>query len=314
MQITIPNIFSDFLMIFLGLIVAAIPFIVLGVVISVLIEKYISSSWILKYKSKNPILSHIQVLFIGMLLPVCECGNIPLAKRLKIVGFKPSEVITFVLAAPIFNPIVFITTFVAFNLDPNIAYIRVFAGAFIALFIGLLFNLKNNQNDLLVEEKTQKSTFSFTDSLAQKTELEMCEIKNNSNIINIFRKEFFSVFKLLIIGASIAASFQLLIPREIFTTFSQSPTLSILALLAFAFIISICSSIDAFFALSFVGIFNLGSIISFLVFGPMIDIKSLLMLKTIFKGKTLVLLSIIAALLCLLLGLTVNYFYKINYV
>ena len=112
--------FSDFAMTFIGLTLAAIPFVIFGVVVSILIANYVKPSSILKYKSKNVVVSHIQSMFIGLFLPVCECGNIPLAKRLSLVGFRPSEVITFMLAAPIFNPIVLVTTLVAFNLDYNV--------------------------------------------------------------------------------------------------------------------------------------------------------------------------------------------------
>jgi uncharacterized protein len=94
-------------MVFLGLLVESTPFVILGVFISSIIAIYIKSNNILKYKSNNTFISHIQVMFIGLFLPVCECGNIPMAKRLSLMGFRPSELITFILAAPILNPLVF---------------------------------------------------------------------------------------------------------------------------------------------------------------------------------------------------------------
>jgi uncharacterized protein len=311
------NKLSDFAMIFIGLGIGSMPFVVIGVAVSTIISKYVSSSWILKRKSKNILVSHIQSMFIGLFLPVCECGNIPLAKRLSLIGFRPSEVITFMLAAPIFNPLVLITTLVAFNLDPNIAVIRVFAGAGIALMVGLLFSLRENQELLLVEAQESpnqllqsKKNFSFT---GPSGDIEMTTVSHDGSFIDDFRDEFFNVFKMLAVGCLLAALFQILIPRDIFSNFAGSPSLSVIALMALAFVISICSSIDAFFALSLAGVFNLGSIVAFLVFGPMIDIKSLMMLRTIFTVKTLFIVTIIVALLSLITGLSVNYFYKLNY-
>lgn len=307
------NRLSDFAMIFIGLLVESMPFIVFGVAISTLIGRYVKTSWILKIKSKNTLVSHIQSMLIGMILPVCECGNIPLAKRLLLMGFKPSEVITFMLAAPIFNPLVLITTLVAFNLDPNVGFIRVIAGGLISLLIGLIFSLHPVPDQLLVSKKAlSKKSFSFSGlSTFQKTV--DTEPSHGIFLVNDFREEFINVFKMLIIGCFLAAAFQILIPRDTINMFVGSPSLSVAALMFLAFVISICSSVDAFFALSFVGTFNLGSIVAFLVFGPMIDIKSLMMLKTIFKNKTLITLTILVALACLITGLSVNYFYKLNY-
>ncbi len=312
------NRLSDFAMIFLGLTMEAIPFIVIGVTISAIVAKYIDSSWVQKYKSKNTFVSHIQSMFIGLFLPVCQCGNVPLAKRLSLLGFKPSEVITFMLAAPIFNPLVLITTLVAFNLDSNVAIIRVVGGGLIALLIGLIFSIHPNQNELLLAKKSNKElsiskkSFSFNANLDLPTE-QLSQTGHDGSFVDNWRDEFFNVFKMLLIGCFLAASFQILIPRSVFSSFVGSPSLSVIALMALAFIVSICSSVDAFFALSFVGTFNLGSILAFLIFGPMIDINSLMMLRSVFKTRTLFSMTMLVALMSLIVGLSVNYFYKMNY-
>jgi uncharacterized protein len=310
------NRFSDFAMTFIGLLIGAMPFVVLGVGVSSLIAQFINPNWILRLKSKNNFFSHIQTMFIGLFLPVCECGNIPLAKRLSIIGFKPSEVITFMLSAPIFNPIVLITTLVAFNLDPNIAIIRIVAGGGIALLVGLIFSLHPDQDSLLVHSKSDlqpKKSFSFNQSTESPVGVIPTQIHSNFFVDN-FREEFINIFKMLLVGCFLASLFQILIPRDTVNMFVNSPSLSVIALIFLAFIISICSSIDAFFALSLAGTFNLGSIIAFLVFGPMIDIKSLMLLRTIFTVRTLISFTIMVTLLSLLTGLSVNYFYKLNYI
>ncbi len=313
------NKLSDFTMIFLGLIMGATPFVVIGVTVSALIARFIKPSWILRLKSKNTLISHVQVMFIGLLLPVCECGNVPLAKRLSILGFKPSEVITFMLAAPIFNPIVLIITLIAFNLDSNVAIVRVLAGGLIALLVGLIFSLSPRPDQLLTNANFDESTltpkkqFSFGASISPSINSQTLEVIHGGSFVDNWRDEFFSVFRMLVFGCFLAASFQMLIPRSVFSDFVGSPSLSVIALMVLAFIISICSSIDAFFALSFVGTFNLGAILAFLVFGPMVDIKSLMMLRSIFGKKTLISITLLVALMSLLTGLSVNYFYRLNY-
>ena len=302
------NKLSDFAMIFIGLMVESIPFVVLGVLVSVLVAKYLKPSFIIKYKSKNRIISHIQAMFIGLALPVCECGNIPLAKRLALTGFKPSEVITFFLAAPILNPLVLFTTLEAFNLDKNIAIIRILAGAAIALTVGLLFSFDPDQSELVVPRaKTLRSFDGFGKTTSAEDDVD------HSQFVEIFRDEFFGVFKMLVIGCLLAASFQILVPREFISIFATDPSLSILALMFLAFIISICSSVDAFFALSLASTFSLGSILSFLVFGPMIDVKTVTMLRSIFTNRTILLLVAMVSILCIFLGMGVNNFYKLNY-
>jgi uncharacterized protein len=308
---------SDFLMIFIGILVESLPFVVIGVIISALVGVYIKSSWILKYKSKNRFISHIQSMFIGFFLPVCECGNIPLAKRLLIVGFKPSEVITFMLAAPIINPLVWITTAEAFNLDKNIAWIRIISGGCIALAVGLFFSYQGNSQDMLVSDgSTNKLNrfLGFSKTVSQSTSPYFEEdITHGSAFVEIFRTEFFTVFKMLLLGCFLAASFQMFIPRSVILVFGSDPNLSVLALMFLAFIVSMCSTVDAFFALALASSFSLGSIVSFLVFGPMIDVKTLSMLRSVFTTKALISVSIIVALCCIILGFGTNYFYKFNY-
>jgi uncharacterized membrane protein YraQ (UPF0718 family) len=110
----------------------------------------------------------------------------------------------------------------------------------------------------------------------------------------------------LVIGAAIAASFQTFVSRDIIVAIGQNVFLSIIAMILLAFIISICANVDAFFALSFSSQFTLGSILAFLVFGPMVDIKILSMLRTTFQTHFLIKLVAVVTLSSVILGLVVN--------
>ncbi|NEP46118.1 MAG: permease, partial [Okeania sp. SIO2H7] len=110
----------------------------------------------------------------------------------------------------------------------------------------------------------------------------------------------------LVIGSAIAAIIQVAAPREIILSLGQGPVTSILAMLTLGAVVSICSTVDAFFALSFASTFTTGSLLAFLVFGPMVDIKSVGLMLSVFKTKAVVYLILLAALLSFLMSLIVN--------
>ena len=123
----------------------------------------------------------------------------------------------------------------------------------------------------------------------------------------IFRDEVSLMLKVLCLGALIAGATQVFVPRDVLTSLGSDPFLSILAMIALAFIISICANVDAFFALAYSNTFTVGSIVAFLVFGPMIDIKMLTMMRTTYKARLLAMITLVVTLTSILIGLVVNY-------
>jgi len=120
--------------------------------------------------------------------------------------------------------------------------------------------------------------------------------------------EFFEMGRYLIIGAVLAAGLQTFIPQTALLSVGSGPIFSVLAMMALAIILSICSTVDAFVALGFVGTFSFGSILSFLVFGPMVDIKSVLMYSQVFRRKPVAYIVLLPFLMSLLAGIAFNYF------
>jgi uncharacterized membrane protein YraQ (UPF0718 family) len=121
--------------------------------------------------------------------------------------------------------------------------------------------------------------------------------------------EFIEMGKYLVLGAMLAAGMQTFIQQNTLLSIGSGPFLSVLVMLALAFILSICSTVDAFVALGFVGTFSFGSVLSFLTFGPMVDIKSLLMYRQVFKGRVVAYLVLLPFLIALLSGLIFNYLF-----
>jgi uncharacterized membrane protein YraQ (UPF0718 family) len=291
-------ILQDFVTLFLGLIVEAFPFVVLGVTVSALVGVFVTPEWVVKLVPKNTFVSHVAVAFLGVLMPVCECGNVPVVRRLMLSGFKVSQAITFLLAAPIVNPITLWSTAEAFGWQSPVVYVRLAAAVFIAIMVGLVFSRKKNEQEVLTAE--------FYEDYCEHDHGHGSRLERG---VTVFYEEFVLVMRALVIGAVIAAASQSFIPREIISGIGTSPILSIVAMLVLAFVISICANVDAFFALSYANTFTLGSLVSFLVFGPMIDIKMMAMLRTTFRAKALLQITALVGLSSLVVGLLVNYFY-----
>lgn len=308
-NINLPPQIQDFITIFLGILVEAIPFVILGSIVSAIISTFIKDKWILRFLPKNRFLSHFVMPFIGVVFPVCECGNVPVARRLFFKGLKSSQVITFLLAAPAFNPIVYLSTYAAFKTNspdmdlilfhiPQAVFLRFFLTYIIAVGIGLLIYFIKNEEDILNKK--------FSDEVACYVEHDHGKFKNFVNtIINDFGIMIFS----LTLGAFIASTLQTFAPVNVLTTLGQNPILSILTMMLIAFVISICSNVDAFVALSYNSRFTSGSIISFLVFGPMIDIKSLSMMSQIFNKRILFLITFLVTSLVFLSSIILNYYF-----
>src|SRR6476469_2031965 len=134
---------------FLSLLVEAIPFLLLGVLFSGLLQFFVDERRLLSILPKNPLLGAFTGSCIGFLFPVCECGNVPVARRLLMQGAPAPVAIGFLLAAPTINPIVFWSTWVAFRDQPEIVFLRVGLSLAIATIIGCVFSAQADLRPLL---------------------------------------------------------------------------------------------------------------------------------------------------------------------
>ncbi len=125
------------------------PFVVLGIVLSIVVRVWLPEAWIVKVLPRTPWLRRMVVSLIGMFLPVCECGNVPLARGLMVRGLTVAESMTFLFAAPIINPITIITTHQAFGFDDGILVARLAGGFVIANLLGWVFSRHPEPEKLL---------------------------------------------------------------------------------------------------------------------------------------------------------------------
>ncbi len=324
---------------FLSLLVEAMPFLLLGVLFSGLLLLFIDERQLVAKMPKNPLLGAITGSLIGFLFPVCECGNVPVARRLLLQGVPTPVAVGFLLAAPTINPIVIWATWTAFRDQPEIVVLRVVFSLAIAIIIGWVFSaqadlraivqpeIANNwRNPELNQVKSnaaspllQSGTYLLAgaeqpirmDATVMQAQLAAtASTKPLGYKLSLFLdntiQELRELGAVLVIGSAIAALIQVAVPREAILALGNSPVTSILAMMALAVVVSICATVDSFFALSFASVFTSGSLLAFLVFGPMIDLKSVGLMLSIFKPRAVFYLFALAAQLTFLFTLLVN--------
>ena len=281
--------------IFISILMEAFPFLLIGVLVSSIIQIFTSRDMIIKYFPRNKVTSLFAAVFGGLLLPVCDCAIVPVTSRLVKKGVPIYAAVTFMLSAPIVNPIVIVSTLYAFPGQPLIAFARVYLGIIIAVATGLAFLLfPEDEAKLVGNWDSLQCGCSYCDSSGQKS-------GTIEKVVAVFKhagEEFFDVGRFLVVGAFLTSIFQVSISRALLDKIGNSGVSSLLIMMVAAFILSVCSSSDAFIARSFSNQFSMGSVMGFMVLGPMLDIKNVLMLlgrfNKRFVAKFLTIICIIA--------------------
>ncbi|MGL4340160.1 MAG: permease [Rhodoglobus sp.] len=293
----LPDVARDFFTLSISVLVESLPFIFLGVLLSILVQVWLPATVFDRLMPRSPVLRRAVASLMGVLLPVCECGNVPLARGLILRGLTVSESVTFLLAAPILNPVTVITTYQAFGWDHGILAGRIIGGFVIANLVGWVFSRHPQQHQLL--------TAKFEAS-CHKNHGHPEQGRRLHRSVTGFAEETSAMLPALVVGSAIAGAIQVGVSRDILLALGSNPVWSVLALMGLAFVIAICSNVDAFFILSFGSTFMPGSIVAFLTFGAMVDVKMLALLRTTFTTATLLRITVIVGLSCMIIGFGVN--------
>jgi uncharacterized membrane protein YraQ (UPF0718 family) len=186
---------------FISITLEAFPFILLGVLVSSIIQVFIPEWFIRRLIPKNPVLGVITASLLGVVFPVCECGMVPVARRLIHKGFPVYAAVVFLLAGPIVNPVVFSATFMAFRSNPSITYSRMGLAVAVAVVAGLVIYRFVRYNPM--KEKVHSRTHEH-DQGHQPS-------RSGNRLIETFDHasgEFFDMGKYLIFGAFLTALVQ----------------------------------------------------------------------------------------------------------
>lgn len=237
---------------------------------------------------KNKVLGSIVGVCLGFFLPACDCAVIPISKRLLKKKVPINVAISFMLSSPIINPVVLLSTYYAFYKTNNeIFWYRLIFGVIISLIIGIVMGIIFSKKEVVSNS------------------IDECDCHNHDHksrsfkddIISIFKHtalDTFEVVKYLMFGALIASIVQVALPRNILTMFNSNKILSIITLMLFAYLISLCSTSDSFIGKSLLSSFSSSSIVAYLLLGPMIDIKNTIVLLGNYKKSfVFILISLI---------------------
>lgn len=294
---------QTFTTIFLGIFIEAVPFLLAGSLVSGFIAVYVDKDTITRYVPRRAVPAAFTGALLGFAFPVCECGVVPVTRRLYQKGLPLSVGIAFLLSAPVINPIVVASTYAAFGFGPVLIgrYLLTFL---IAFAIGLIFHFAQPDETLRPPEETG---IGLPESYQEPQAAEKGESRLRMSVVTA-ADDFLDMSRYLILGSLLAAGMQTFISQAALMEFGSSQTMSVAAMMVLAFVLSICSTVDAFLALSFANIFTTGSILSFLVFGPMVDIKSALMFLGVFRRRIVLYLVLLPLLFSLLFGIFINLF------
>jgi uncharacterized membrane protein YraQ (UPF0718 family) len=306
--LALPDLAQNFVTVFLGIFIEAAPFLLLGALASGLIAVFISPDDIARVMPRNRILATLVGALLGVVFPVCECGVIPVVRRLCQKGLPLSAGIAFLLGAPVLNPIVIASTYAAFGFGP-VFWGRIIFTLVIAVTVGLIFSFQPGLARVMrplslgpvmggLPGDGRRSLTAGAHAPSRFASLQRA--------VGVAADEFFDVAPYLVAGSLLATAMQTFVPQQALLGVGSGMVLSVVALQALAFVLSVCSTVDAFLALNFVNTFTSGSIIAFLVFGPMIDIKSTLMLLGVFKRRVVVYLILLTAAMAFVVGVFVN--------
>lgn len=254
-----------YLVIFGSLLVQALPFVMLGALAAALVEVFVPIGTLERLGRLPRPLQLPTAALAGLAFPICECGSVPVARRLAQRGLMPSAAVTFMLAAPVINPVVIASTFVAYrgrSTTWTMVGGRFLLGMLVAIAVGWVIG--GRSKDELLKPNPEEANEHLT-------HLARPEARWRRFFVHL-GNDFLFMGRYLILGAMIAAAIQTFLPASVLTSVADVPVVSILVMMVLAAALSLCSESDAFVAASFVQ-FGPSAQLAFLVSGPMVDAK-----------------------------------------
>ena len=298
------NFLQETAVIFLSIIIEAFPLVLVGVIVSSFLDVFVSDAAIHRLLPKSSLAGIACGSLLGLLFPLCECGIVPIVRRLIQKGVPHYIAVPFMLAAPVVNPLVGFSTYLAFANDPLMPLYRL-GGAFLcANLIGIL--LAGGRKQAVLSAHAPHGCCHG----GHDRQTGFCP--RLRDMLYHTADEFFDMGRFLLIGSLLAALIQVSVPRTMLLAVGQEPVASVAGMMSFAFVISVCSQADAFIAAPFAATFTPGAIAAFLVYGPMLDIKNMIMLFNTFKSRYVIKLFLLITLTVFGLSLLLNYCFRIR--
>lgn len=258
---------STFGTLLLAIVVQALPFLVLGVLVSGAIAAWMPKDVLAKVTPRSPWLAVPTAGVAGMVLPGCECASVPVSQSLMRRGLSQAAALAFLLAAPAVNPIVLVATAVAFQGNPMMVWARLAASLLAVVVIGWVWIAVGKQEWMKSQSGHEHEGQSKADIFRETATHDLLQAGG-----------------FLVVGAAAAAALKVFVPAGVLATLTQNPWLAILIMAALAVALSLCSEADAFVVSSLTTVSPTAQL-AFLVVGPMVDIKLFAMQSGAFGTK-----------------------------
>jgi uncharacterized protein len=280
--------------VFLSIIMQVFPFLMGGALLSSSIHELIPDHWTDGFVKRTGFLSIPAAIIAAFLFPVCDCASVPVAARFARKGFPVQSVVTFMLAAPIINPVVIASTWYAFP-DYTIVGTRIVLGISIPVILGIAAQFIFRSSSSIItdhREDHHRSCSCAGCAPAENIHHTQGVFDRVVNILIHAGSELVSVMPYVIIGAIVSSLMQTYLSPKIFSGNIAGLFLQGVVMMGAAFLLSICSTSDAFFARSFLSHVSMGPAVGFMTAGPMIDAKNVLMMSGYFRKRFIIFIGV----------------------
>ena len=269
---------SDFVFVWWSLLYEAIPFVALGALVSGIMERCLSREMVVRLFPRRRSVGILAVALLGLLLPLCECGVVPIVRRLIRKGVPVSCAVAYLLASPIINPLTIASTVVAFRAQGGwyVAALRVGLGYLVAVVVAAVVWKVLGEDRVLRSPGAAGQATDYHEVPRQGQVL--------GDVLSVAGSEFITIGGILAIGAAIAALINSGFSRQTIAPWADNPFLAVPGMMGLAVVLNLCSEADAFVAASF-NVFPLAAKLAFLVLGPMVDIKLMLIYSAVFRPR-----------------------------
>lgn len=295
---------------FVAIMVEAMPFLLIGSLVGGIIEEFVSKEMLGRLLSGRQRFVIFLSAGLGLIVPLCDCAIAPMVRRLLNKGIPLSAAVALLLAGPIVNPIVAASTWVAYKDDWSFLFTRMLFGYLVAVVVAFLMKF------LFRGVPTPLTLMPLDSALT----CDCCRCGPGAEKKGKFGErfflalqhsctDFFSIGKYLVVGAFIAALARTVVGVDVLQGLSSSPITAVILMMFLAMALNLCSQTDAFVAAGFRGILPDTAQMAFMILGPMLDIKLLLLYPTMFRRRVIValvsltFLSVLASMIFLEYGL-----------
>jgi len=271
--------FTDFCYAFLSVLLEGVPFLLIGTILSGIIAEFLPSGVMVRFLPRNAFLGICLSGAMGLVFPMCECGVVPVIRRLIGKGLPVSNAIAYMLAAPIVNPIVILSTYAAFRGQNAIEFttLRVLVGYLVAVIVALAVHnlplwavVRGGISAKAPAEPPEPPAHGFSFRIG--------------GALRVTVTDFLDVLVFFVLGVAVSSLFSTAVNQELIMPLALNDWLAIGSMMGLAAILSLCSTSDAFIAATFIAFPGVAKL-AFLIFGPMFDLKLLFIYSAVFRKR-----------------------------